>query len=110
MPIIPSDLLFEASLEGGDDEARILEAAGWQRRSETEFALELAAWRDAREPLAAAMAAAVASWLPYFATFDLTSQAAAEAVHDEPLLREGRERFDAWLGEPQPEWLTPAPA
>jgi hypothetical protein len=56
------------------------------------------------------MTAAIAPWLPYFATFDLTSQQAAAAVHDEPLLREGRSRFDAWLDEPQPEWLTPVPA
>ena len=78
----PCDLLFEASLAGRradpDPQRRRLAA-----QSETEFAVELASWRDAREPLAAAMGAAIVPWLRYFAGFDLTSQAAAEAVHDE---------------------------
>jgi D-aminopeptidase len=107
IPAAPSDLLFEASLRASAEQIRTLEAAGWRQRSETEFAVDLASWRDAREPLAAAMEAAIAPWLAYFAGFDVTSEAAAEAVHDEPILREGRERIDAWLDEPQPEWLTP---
>ena len=43
------------------------------------------------------MAAAVAPWLPYFTTFDLTSEEAMAAVHDEPLVREGLTAFEAWL-------------
>ena len=107
IPAAPSDLLFEASLRAGDEQIRTLTAAGWRQQSETEFAVDLASWRDAREPLAAAMGAAIVPWLRYFTGFDVTSQAAAEAVHDEAILREGRERIDVWLDEPQPEWLTP---
>ena len=76
----------------------------------SQFAQELTAWTGAREPLAAAMAAAIAPWLPAFTAFDLTSREAAEAARDEPILREALERFDAWLDEPQPEWLAPVPA
>jgi len=107
IPAAPSDLLFEASLRAGDEQIRTLTAAGWRQQSETEFAVDLASWRDAREPLAAAMGAAIVPWLRYFTGFDVTSEAAAEAVHDEAILREGRERIDVWLDEPQPEWLTP---
>jgi D-aminopeptidase len=107
IPAAPRDLVFEASLIAGDEQIRALATAGWRQQSATEFAVELASWHGAREPLAAAMAAAIAPWLPYFTSFDLTSQAAAEAAHDEAVLREGRERFDVWLDEPQPEWLTP---
>jgi hypothetical protein len=43
------------------------------------------------------MAAAVAPWLPYFTTFDLTSEDAMTAVEDEPLLREGSAVIEKWL-------------
>jgi D-aminopeptidase len=106
---VPTGCLFEASLPESEAQAGEpqLAAAGWQRRTDTEFAIELRAWPEAREPLAAAMAAAVAPWVPYFSTFDLTSQAAAEAVHDDPTLSRGRDEFDAWLTADQPEWLAP---
>ena len=66
-------------------------------RDEPFFALDIPRWQDARQPLADAMAAAVAPWLPYFTTFDLTSEEAMAAVHDEPLLREGLNALEAWL-------------
>jgi hypothetical protein len=66
-------------------------------RGEPFFALDIPRWQDARQPLADAMAAAVAPWLPYFTTFDLTSEEAMAAVHDEPLVREGLNAFEAWL-------------
>jgi hypothetical protein len=107
-PAAPVDFLFEASLEAGDEQASQLAAAGWERRSQTEFAVELAEWRQARGLLEDAMLAAFAPWMPYFTGFDLTSREAAEAVHDEPTLQQGRLQFDTWLGEAHPEWLAPA--
>jgi D-aminopeptidase len=107
VPAAPVDAVFEASLDADDEQAARLAGTGWERRSETEFAVGLRTWADAREPLAAAMAVAIAPWMPYFASFDLTSADALEAVHHEPVLDEGRRRFDAWLGRPQPDWLTP---
>lgn len=100
----PTNPFFEASFEP-DLEQPGMSAAGWQRASETEYALQLSDWRQAREPLAAAMTASIASWMPYFGSFDLTSMAALEHVHDAPILREGRDRFDAWLSAAQPAWL-----
>jgi hypothetical protein len=66
-------------------------------RGEPLNALDIPRWQDARQPIADAMAAAVAPWLPYITTFDLTSEDAMAAVENEPLVREGRNAFEAWL-------------
>lgn len=66
-------------------------------RGEPFYALDIPRWQDARQPIADAMAAAVATWLPYITTFDLTSEHAMAAVQDEPLVHEGRNAFEAWL-------------
>lgn len=66
-------------------------------RGEPFSALDIARWQDARQPIADAMAAAVAPWLPYLTTFDLTSEDAMAAVQDDPLVREGRDVIEAWL-------------
>jgi D-aminopeptidase len=66
-------------------------------RREPFAALDISRWEDARQPIADAMAAAVAPWLPYFTTFDLTSEEAMAAVQDEPLVHEGRNVIEAWL-------------
>jgi D-aminopeptidase len=66
-------------------------------RDEPLYKLDIARWEDARQPIADAMAAAIAPWLPYLATFDLTSEEAMMAVHDEPLIREVSAAFAAWL-------------
>jgi hypothetical protein len=84
--------------------------AGWRQVSETEFEIQLDDWRAAREPLAAAMGTAIAPWMPYFGSHDLTSRQAFESVHDEAILREGRARFAAWLRAEHPDWITPSRA
>ncbi len=66
-------------------------------RGEPLYALDIARWEDARRLIADAMAAAVAPWMPYLTTFDLTSEDAMAGVQDEPLVREGRDAFEAWL-------------
>ena len=66
-------------------------------RGEPLYALDLARWQDARQPIADAMAAAAAPWLPYFTTFDLASEEAMAAVQNEPLAREGLDVIEAWL-------------
>jgi D-aminopeptidase len=66
-------------------------------RGESFLAVDIPRWRDARQLIADAMAAAVAPWLPYFTTFDLTSEEALAAVEDDPLLLEGRDVIEAWL-------------
>jgi len=72
-------------------------------RGEQFSALDIPRWQDARQPLADAMAAAVAPWLPFLTTFDLTSEDAMAAVQDEPLVREGRDAIEAWLAGAGPD-------
>ena len=83
--------------------------AGWRQTSATEYAVQLDGWSAAREPLAVAMAAAIATWVPYFGTHKLWSAQALEAVHDDPILQEGRAHFASWLRATHPEWLAPPP-
>lgn len=103
----PAEPLFEASF-GAEGQQPSLAAAGWRQTSDTEYEIQLDVWASAREPLAAAMGAAIAPWMPYFGTYDLSSPEALEEVHDEPVLVEGRERFAAWLAADHPAWLSPA--
>jgi D-aminopeptidase len=105
----PAEPLFEASFESGWAEPG-MDAAGWRRASETEFQIQLDAWASARDPLAAAMNSAIAPWMPYFATYMLSSPQALERVHDDPILREGREHFAAWLQADHSEWVAPVSA
>jgi D-aminopeptidase len=105
----PAEPLFEASFDGERGAADMIRA-GWRQVSETEFEIQLDDWRAAREPLAAAMGTAIAPWMPYFGSHDLTSRQAFESVHDEAILREGRARFAAWLRAEHPDWITPSRA
>ena len=66
-------------------------------RGEPLYALDIEHWPDVRQPLADAMAAAVAPWLPYITTFELTSEDAMVAVQDDPLVREALDAIEAWL-------------
>jgi len=66
-------------------------------RAEPLYTLDIARWEDARQPIADAMAAAIAPWLPYITPFDLTSEEAMTAVQHEPLVREVSAAFEAWL-------------
>ncbi len=102
----PVEPLFEASFDG-DGAGHGMAAAGWRQTSNTEYEIQLDQWSSARDPLAAAMGAAIAPWMPYFGTYQLTSAHALEQVHDEAILREGRQRFAAWLRERQPDWVSP---
>jgi D-aminopeptidase-like protein len=102
----PAGVSFEASMPNGGNVAEELERAGWTRTGEVEFAVELRSWRDSREPLAAAMSAALAPFLPYWlGGFEGPDEAAAA---DQERVTKLRMIFDAWAGEPQPEWYTQA--
>lgn len=97
---------FEASFDSDRAEPGMA-AEGWRQASDTEYEIQLDEWASAREPLAAAMTAAIATWMPYFGTHELTSLQALERVHDDPILREGREHFAGWLHADHPEWVSP---
>jgi D-aminopeptidase len=106
MFVAPAEPLFEASFDAERTDPGMA-AAGWRQASETEYEIQLDDWASAREPLAAAMGAAIAPWMPYFGTYELTSPQALERVHDDPILSEGREQFAAWLQTDHPEWISP---
>ena len=103
----PAAAVFGASVDSDRAEPGMT-AAGWRQAGETEFEIQLDHWALAREPLAAAMGAAIAAWMPYFATHALTSPEALERVHDDPILCQGREHFAAWLQADHPEWISPS--
>jgi D-aminopeptidase len=105
-PSAPRGATFEASLPNGHEIADDLTAAGWTRTGEVEFAVEVDSWRETREPLAAAMNAALAPFLPYW----LTGFASAEeaAALDPERVAALRMIFDAWAADSQPQWWTEA--
>ena len=103
-PSPPADALFEASLPNGVEVVAQLEAAGWERQGEVEFAARLRTWDDARPLIAAAMDAAMAPFLPYWlGSFDSATDAAAA---DPERVAELRLIFEAWARESHPEWYT----
>lgn len=69
-------------------------------RSET----RLRTWADAREPIAAAMAAGMAPFMPLLSGLDLSSREAMRA-QDAERLAALEEAFVAWAGEREADWL-----
>ena len=102
----PAAVMFEASMPNGRDVVDELADAGWVRVGEVEFAVELKSWRDARQPLAAAMSAAVAPFMPYWVGGFASAEEAAAA--DQRLVRQLVTIFDAWAAEDHPQWYTQA--
>ena len=100
----PAGVTFEASLPNGRDVVAAMAGAGWTRTGEVEFAVELESWRDSREPLGAAMNAALAPFLPYWLGGFAGPDEAAAADGDR--VAQLRMIFDAWAAESQPEWYT----
>ena len=104
--VAPSDGRFEASLPNGDEVVDTMTASGWERVGEVEFAMDVEEWSTTREPIASAMNAALAPFMPYW--LGSFSDAAAAAAVDPKKLAVLEAIFDAWASEPQPEWYTTA--
>jgi D-amino peptidase len=102
----PAGVTFEASMPNGRDVVDDMAGGGWARVGEVEFALELATWRDSREPLAVAMNAALVPFMPYWLT-GFASVEEADAA-DQERVRQLVTIFDAWAAESHPEWYTEA--
>jgi D-amino peptidase len=102
----PAGVTFEASMPNGREVVEDMADAGWARVGDVEFAVELDTWRDSRGPLAAAMNAALAPFMPYwlggFASADEADAADQERVGHLVTI------FDAWAAESHPEWYTEA--
>ena len=102
----PAGVTFEASMPNGREVVEEMAAGGWERVGEVEFAVELETWPDSREPLAAAMSAALAPFAPYWLSgFDSADEAAAA---DQERVRQLVTIFDAWAAESHPQWYTEA--
>jgi D-aminopeptidase len=100
----PAGVAFEASLPNGGEVVDEMTSAGWKRVGDVEFAVELGTWPDSRQPLAVAMNAALAPFVPYgLSGFDSADDAAAA---DQRRVGQLVTIFDAWAAETHPEWYT----
>jgi D-amino peptidase len=102
-PAVPTAVTFEASMPNGADQAEAMEAAGWRRAGEVEYAVALRTWSDARAPLAGAMGAAMATLAPHWVGATSAEAAAALDPHRVAALTEV---IDRWCSGSFPEWFT----
>jgi D-aminopeptidase len=102
----PAGVTFEASMPNGRDVIEEMAGAGWARVGDVEFAVELDTWPDSRGPLAAAMNAAVAPFMPYLLSGFASAEEAAAA--DRERVGSLVSILDAWAAESQPQWYTEA--
>jgi D-amino peptidase len=100
----PVDIAFEASMPNGSEVAAQMLDAGWTRVGEVEYSVDLESWRDAREPLTAAMNAALTPFMPYWLGGFPSAEAAAAA--DQARVEQLGTIFDAWAEEFHPEWYS----
>jgi D-amino peptidase len=99
----PPGTLLESSLEHvSDEEAGIMEAAGWRRTSELEFQIDLVDWTDSRGAANAAMGAAFLEFGRAWSN-ELTSKDAI-AAHDADQIASLRRTLLEWAGATEPEW------
>lgn len=106
-PVPPDDLTLEASMPNGGDVAAQMEAGGWARTGQNEFAVELESWPQAQEPLGTAMGAAMAPFLPNWIAGIGTREEAAAA--DPEKAARLTESVVAWAAEEQPQWYSAPP-
>jgi D-aminopeptidase len=105
VPEPPRQFLFEASIPEEMAVPEKLAEGSWVRRTDSEYEVELAEWRDARTPLAAAMAGALAPYRQFFPGGELRTRGVFESHDQMPLLAAER-AYRNWIGEPQDEWLA----
>ena len=105
-PQVPDQPLFEASMPNGAEQVNAMEAAGWRRTGEVEFAAELSNWSEAREPLAVAMGAAMAALLPHWV--GATSAAEASSLDPARVASLTEVLADRWCSQSFPDWYVQA--
>jgi D-amino peptidase len=101
----PAGITFGASMPHAADVVEPMADGGWARVGETEFAVELEHWSDARGPLDAAMNAALAPLLPYWLGSFGSAEDAAGA--DQNRVAQIGQIVDAWAKASHPEWYAP---
>jgi D-aminopeptidase len=100
----PAGITFRASMPNGNDVVESMADGGWARVGETEFAVELEHWSEARGPIDAAMSAAMAPLLPYWLGGFGSAEDAAAA--DQDRVAQLGQIVDAWAKASHPEWYT----
>jgi len=100
----PAGITFRASMPNGHDVVEPMADGGWARVGETEFAVELEHWSEARGPIDAAMSAAMAPLLPYWLGGFGSAEDAAAA--DQDRVAQLGQIVDAWAKASHPEWYT----
>ena len=105
-PQVPGLPLFEASMPNGAEQVNAMEAAGWRRTGEVEFAAELSDWSEAREPLAVAMGAAMAALVPHWV--GATSAAEASSLDPARVASLTEVLADRWCSQSFPDWYIQA--
>jgi len=93
-------------MPNGAEQADAMQAAGWRRTGEVEFAAELSGWNQAREPLAAAMGAAMAALLRYWV--GATSAAEASSLDPARVAALTEVLADRWCSQSFPDWYAQA--
>jgi D-amino peptidase len=104
----PTDVLFEASMPLGMSDSDVMKKAGWHQRSTTEFEVKLATWPDARQPLAAAMAATATPYRKYFSAGEIRTFELFRNSEDQTLA-EATRAFAGWIAEEQADWISGEP-
>jgi len=100
----PAGATFEASMPNGREVVEDMTGAGWTPVADVEFAVDLETWRDSRGPLAAAMNAALAPFMPYWLSGFASAEEADAA--DQERVEQLVTIFDAWAAESRPQWYT----
>ena len=105
--VVPVVTRLAASMPNGADVEATMREGGWARAGEVEYEVALDSWRDAREPVGAAMLAAMSPLMEAWSS-DLTSPERASAYDDAKRARLGS-AIDTWAETSGPEWFTETP-
>jgi hypothetical protein len=101
---VPGAARLAASMPNGADVEATMRDGGFIRTGDVEYEIELDSWQEAREPVGAAMFAAMTPLLEAWSV-DLTSPERASAY--DQAKREGlATAIDAWADESGPEWFS----
>jgi len=101
---VPRAAQLAASMPNGAAVEATMREGGWARTGEVEYEIALESWQDAREPVGAAMLAAMSPLLGAWSN-DLTSPERANA-YDQAKRDELSAAFDAWADASGPEWFS----
>jgi len=100
----PGAARLAASMPNGAEVEATMRSGGFVRTGEVEYEIELDSWQDAREPVGAAMFAAMAPLLKAWSN-ELTSPERASG-YDQIRREELATAIDAWADASRPEWFS----